>query len=220
MLRKDYPTELNHAVSHLATQDPVLAKVIATTGLPTFMPHNDYYLELVNTIISQQLSVKAARTIRQRVFDIFGGVPNPQAILQKNVDELRAAGLSRAKANYIIDLARHIEGGSLQIGRLPDLSNDEIVRELTAIKGIGEWTAHMFLIFALGRLDVLPTGDLGFKGGLQKLYNLPALPTPAEITALAQQHKWHPYESIVAWYAWQVLDNTPAEQPASATMAG
>lgn len=192
-------------MKHLSA-DPVLAPVIARVGLPTFTPHTDYYWELVDSIISQQLSIKAARTIEQRFLDLFGGkIPQPKQLLNKTVDELRAVGMSRAKAVYVLDLARHIDQGLLLVDRLPTLPNDEVVRELVAVKGIGEWTAHMFMIFALGRLDVLPVGDLGIKNGVQKLYGLPTLPTAKDLQAIAAKNNWHPYESVASWYIWQSL---------------
>jgi DNA-3-methyladenine glycosylase II len=198
------------AADHLATCDPVMAGLFAKHGLFTPLPHTDYYWELVDSIISQQLSVKAARTIEQRFLALFGGkVPAAKELLGKTVDQLRAVGLSRAKASYVLDLAKHVDSGELQLERLPNLSNEEIIKELVAVKGIGEWTAHMFLIFALGRLDVLPVGDLGIRAGIQKLYNLPALPSPAEVRRLAEQKGWHPYESVASWYIWQALDNEP-----------
>jgi DNA-3-methyladenine glycosylase II len=202
----DHQAQLKKAMQHLQVADPVLAPVIARFGPPTFTPHTDYYWELVDSIISQQLSMKAAHTIEQRFLDLFGGkVPQPKQLLNKTVDELRAVGMSGAKAKYVLDLARHIDEGLLVVDRLPNLPNDEIVRELVAVKGIGEWTAHMFMIFALGRLDILPIGDLGIKNGVQKLYNLPAVPTAADLTALAAKNNWHPYESVASWYVWQSL---------------
>jgi DNA-3-methyladenine glycosylase II len=200
---------IKQAIAHLAKNDALLARLIAAHGPFTPRPHSDYYWELVDSIISQQLSVKAARTIEQRFLALFGGsIPSANQLLQTTVDELRAVGMSRAKASYVLDLARHVANGQLQIDTLPKLSNADVIKELVAVKGIGEWTAHMFLIFALGRLDVLPVGDLGIRSGIQKLYGLDHLPTPTEVTAHAEQHHWHPYESVASWYIWQALDNT------------
>lgn len=199
---------ITKAGKHLAAHDPVLVGLITAHGPYTPRPHTNYYWELVDSIISQQLSVKAARTIEQRFLALFDGkVPSAERLLHTSVDELRAVGMSRPKANYVLDLAKHIADGSLQLEKLPALSNEEIIKELVAVKGIGEWTAHMFLIFALGRLDVSPVGDLGIRSGIQRLYNLDHLPTPAEVTEHATQHGWHPYESVAAWYIWQALDN-------------
>lgn len=118
--------------------------------------------------------------------------------------------MSRAKATYIRDLAQHVVDGKIKFDHLDALSNEEVIRELLPVKGIGEWTVHMFLMFCMGRLDVLATGDLGIKNGMKKLYGLDHLPSPQEITAIATQNHWHPYESIACWYIWQSLDNAPA----------
>lgn len=201
------------AAAHLG-QDPVLAPVIAQYGLCTIRPHRNYYQELADSIISQQLSVKAARTIVQRFCELFGGTafPLPEAILQKDTDELRTAGLSRAKASYVRDLAQHVIDGRLRFDHLDQLTNDEVIHALTPVKGIGEWTAHMFLMFCMGRLDVLAVGDLGVRSGVQKLYSLDHLPSPQEVAHIAIVNNWHPYESVACWYIWQSLDNTPATQ--------
>ncbi len=203
-------TQLKQAVTHLSNHDPYLAKVIAQTGPCTIEPHSNYYQELVESIIGQQLSVKAASTIRQRFLNLFGGtVPMPQDILARSIDELRAVGLSRAKSLYVQDLALHIMDGRLEINKLPELSNKEVISELTAVKGIGEWTAHMFLMFSLGRLDVLAIGDLGVRNGIQRLYKLPAVPDAAGVQKIAAQYQWHPYETVACWYIWKSLDNEP-----------
>lgn len=203
---------MQEAVNHLAKHDPVLAVVIAKYGLCDIKPHKNYYQELVDSIISQQLSVKAARSIEKRFCELFGSsdFPPPEKILGKSVQELRSVGLSRGKATYILDLAQHVVDGRVKFDHLDALSNDEVITELTAVKGIGEWTAHMFLMFCMGRLDVLAHGDLGIKNGIQKLYNLNHSPAPDEIKDLAKKNHWHPYESVACWYIWQSLDNTPA----------
>lgn len=200
--------ELERAARHLAEHDAVLKPVIARAGPCTITPHTDYYWELIDSIISQQLSVKAAASIEKRFQELFGTeAPAPEAILAKSVDELRAVGLSRPKANYIRDLAQHIIDGTVKFDKLDSQRNEEIITELTAVKGIGEWTAHMFLIFCMGRLDVLPVGDLGIRNGIRTLYGFEDLPTPAEIRELAAKNHWQPYESVASWYIWQSLDN-------------
>jgi DNA-3-methyladenine glycosylase II len=202
---------LQTAADHLAKNDLRLASVIERFGRCTIEPHNDYYRELVDSIISQQLSVKASATIIKRFIILFDdSFPTPEQILQCDIDELRAVGLSRAKANYVLDLALHILEGKLAPERLPDLPNDEVIRELIAVKGIGEWTAHMFLIFSLGRLDVLATGDLGVRIAMKRLYDMPDVPKPDEMRAIAEKYHWHPYESVACWYLWKSLDNEPA----------
>jgi DNA-3-methyladenine glycosylase II len=205
------PESLAQAAAHLRVADPILSAVIDSHGLCTIMPHTDYYQELVDAIISQQLSVKAARSIEKRFCELFGSAdfPTPEQILAKEVDELRTAGLSRAKALYVRDLAAHVLEGKLNFTHFPTLSNEEIIQELVAVKGIGEWTAHMFLMFCMGRLDVLPVGDLGIKNGMKKLYDLKENPSPEQMCEMSVKRNWHPYESVAAWYIWQSLDNTP-----------
>jgi len=198
------------ALTHLAKHDPTLAKLIKSFKTPSFIAHTNYYQELVDSIISQQLSVKAARTIEGRFKDLFGGeFPSPEQILEKDIEELRAVGLSRPKGRYIQDLASKILDGTVRFDTLDKLSNDEIVEELTKVKGIGVWTVHMFLMFCMGRLDVLPVGDLGVRNGIMRLYNLENVPDAAEIETIAKNNNWHPYESVASWYVWQSLDNAP-----------
>ena len=123
------------------------------------------------------------------------------------MEELRAVGLSNAKAAYVQDLAEHVQNNKLKLEKLNALSNDDVIKELVAVKGIGEWTAHMFLMFAMGRLDILAHGDLGIKNGIQKLYGLAELPTPLVVQDIALKNNWAPYESVACWYIWQSLDN-------------
>lgn len=204
-------SELKKAATHLDLHDPVLALVIRRAGLAQLQPHTDYCGALVNSIIGQQLSVKAATSIKQRFQGLFGGLlPSPEQILTKSIEELRAIGLSNAKAGYIRDLAQHIIGGKVRFDTLNQQSNEEIIAELTDVKGIGEWTAQMFLMFCMGRLDILPVGDLGIKNGVRNLYGLDAAPSPEQIRHLAKQNNWHPYESAASWYIWNSLDNSPA----------
>lgn len=203
--------QMQKAVTALAENDPLIAAIIDKHGqLPNFSPHTEYYRELVESIVGQQLSVKAAASIRKRFIGLFNdSFPSPEAITNKTIEELRMAGLSRAKAAYIQDLATHIINGTLDLTTLDRLTNEEIIERLTAVKGIGIWTAHMFLMFCMGRLDILPVGDLGIRNGIQKLYNLENIPTPTKIEQIAQAHHWHPYESVAAWYIWKSLDNMP-----------
>lgn len=206
------PKTLKEATAYLAKVDPVLAPLIQTAPVPRIEPHKNYYQELVESIVSQQLSVKAAATIMKRFVDLFpgDGFPAADQILTKDIEELRSVGLSRQKASYIQDLAVKVLDGSVKFNHLDALSNDEVIAELTQIKGVGVWTAHMFLLFCMGRLDVLPVGDLGIKNGIQRLYNLKAAPTPEDIEKVAKKYKWHPYESVASWYVWKCLDNEPA----------
>jgi DNA-3-methyladenine glycosylase II len=203
-------SELERAAAHLAKHDPILAPIIERSGLPTFEAHSNYYGALVNSIIGQQLSVKAAAKIKQRFRDLFDGkFPTPKQILEKSPEELRAIGFSYAKGRYVQDLAQHIIDGKVRFDKLDSQSNDQIIAELTDVKGIGQWTAHMFLISCMGRSDVLPTGDLGIRNGVRALYSFDNLPTPDQIEEVAAKNHWHPYESAASWYVWRSLDNEP-----------
>jgi DNA-3-methyladenine glycosylase II len=202
--------QLQQAADYLRTHDKTLAPVIARSPLPSFKKHTDYYETLVDSIISQQLSVKAAASIEKRFKDLFdGSFPSPQQILQKDIEELRSVGLSRPKARYVQDLAQHILDGTVRFDAIDTMTNEEIIAQLTTVKGIGEWTVHMFLMFCMARLDVLPIGDLGIRNGVQKLYKLDHVPTPQEVADIAAKNSWHPYQSVASWYVWQSLDNAP-----------
>jgi DNA-3-methyladenine glycosylase II len=198
------------AADHLSRHDPQLAAVIARAGLCRISPDTDYYSHLVRSIIGQQLSVKAAATIKTRFMALFeDGQPTPEQILAKTTDQLRGVGLSNQKANYVQDLARHVIDGRISFDDIDSLTNAEIITKLTDVKGIGEWTAHMFLMFCMGRTDVLATGDLGIRNGIRALYGLEHAPSPDAVKAIAEQYDWHPYESIACWYIWYSLDNKP-----------
>ena len=169
----------------------------------------DAYGALVRSIVGQQLSTKAARTIYDRMTQLWDGrTPTPRELLDADPDAIRAAGLSRPKIAYLRSLAEHVLSGELELDRLDELSDDEIVAELTAVKGLGVWTAHMFLIFHLSRPDVLPVGDLGVRNAARAVYGLDALPAPAELEELAEP--WRPHRSLGALYLWRSLDNEPA----------
>lgn len=201
---------MDKALDHLRNADARMAALIDTYPAPKFEKHENYYHELVDNIISQQLSVKAARTIEGRFKDLFAGeLPSPEQILEKDIEELRAVGLSRPKARYIQDLATKVIDGTVAFDNIDSLSNDEIIAELTKVKGIGVWTVHMFLMFCMRRLDVLPTGDLGIRNGIAKLYDLDHTPTEREVELIAEQNGWSPYESVASRYIWLSLDNTP-----------
>jgi DNA-3-methyladenine glycosylase II len=201
--------------AHLRRADPVLARLIDDYGGP--LPDEpdfrgrpaDAYGALVRGITGQQLSVRAAASIWARFLERYGGVtPTPQQILADDPEELRvAAGFSHAKVRYLRSLAERIVSGELDLERLRDLPDDEVIRELTAVKGIGEWTAHMFLMFTLHRPDVLATGDLGVRNAAMRAYGLDALPTPQALTALGEP--WRPYRTRACLYLWRSLRNEP-----------
>lgn len=198
------------AQQHLITHDTRLAPIIEHYGGCSIKPHTNYYEELVGSIISQQLSVKAADTIWRRFIALYDNeTPTPEQIIATDIETIRAVGASYAKARYIQDLAAHILDGELDLAHIATLDNDTIISQLTAVKGIGEWSAHMFLIFCLGRLDILPWGDLGVRKSAQIVYGLPNLPDKQQLVELANKNGWHPYESVVAWYLWRNLDNKP-----------
>ena len=203
------PKTLAAAAKHLCDNDPVLEPIIKHFGRCTIEPHHNYYQALVDSIIGQQLSVKAAHTIRGRFYDLFDGnkLPKPKDILSMPTDKLRAAGLSYAKAGYVQDLALHILDNKLNFDTIDKLQNQDVIITLTAVKGVGEWTAHMFMMFCMGRLDILPVGDLGIRNGIMKLYGLNDLPSPEQIREIAVKCSWHPYETVASWYIWQSLDN-------------
>lgn len=207
-----FDQQLDAAIAHLRESDPRLAAIIDSSPRCTLRPHDQYYERLASSIIGQQLSVKAAATIRQRFADLGAGeFPTPDEVLSFNEEQLRGVGLSSAKVRYVRDLAEHVLDGRLDIARLPELPTEEVLVELTAIKGIGEWTAHMFLMFALGRLDVLPVGDLGVRKAMMMLYELPNLPSPEEMATIGRKHGWDGYESVASWYLWRLLDNEPTK---------
>ena len=169
----------------------------------------DLYGALVRSITGQQLSVKAAGAIWRRLVERFGGhTPTPEEILADDPDEMRVAcGFSRAKVAYLRSLAEHVVSGELELDRLHELPDGEVIRELTAVKGIGEWTAHMYLIFTLHRPDVLPTGDLGVRNAAMRAYGLDAPPPPKALEELAEA--WRPYRTRACLYLWRSLDNEP-----------
>lgn len=169
----------------------------------------EVYGALVRTIAGQQLSVLAARAIWTKLLAYFDGrVPTPQEILDQDPETLRAAaGFSRAKVVYLRSLAEHVLAGELELDRLAELPDDEVIRELTAVKGIGEWSAHMFLMFTLHRPDVLAVGDLGVRNAAMRAYDLPTPPKPAELEALAEP--WKPHRTRACLYLWRSLENTP-----------
>jgi DNA-3-methyladenine glycosylase II len=208
------PLAAPEAVEHLRAADPVLRRLIDELGPLDEEARRrgrpaDAYGALLRSIVGQQLSTKAARSIYGRITDMFGGrTPSPGELLAADPDELRAAGLSRAKVTYMRSLAEHVQSGRLELDRLDELSDEEISAELTAVKGLGAWTAHMFLIFHLGRPDVLPVGDLGVRRAAQRAYRLDELPTAAELERIGEP--WRPHSSLASLYLWRSLDAVPA----------
>ena len=185
--------------------DPVLREVIRRAGPFTLKPGRDRFRALVISILSQQISGKAAVAMRRKLEERCGQDGLTAAFISTlPVDDLRRVGLSRQKASYILDLAQRVHSGSLQLTRLARMSDDAVIDELIQVKGIGVWTAHMFLIFSLGRLDVMPHGDYGVRSAIQKLYGLDELPDRETCHRIAEP--WRPYASIAAWYCWRSLE--------------
>jgi len=204
-----------HAADAQLSKDPLLARLIAEHGGPLPLEPDsrgrppDIYGALLRAITGQQLSVKAAEAIHGRLIARFGGrAPTPVQLLADDPDEMRtAAGLSRAKVVALRSLAEHVRDGELELDRLTELDDDEVTRELVAVKGIGEWTAQMFLMFTLHRPDVLATGDQGIRNAVMRAYELPGRPDPAALTALAEP--WRPHRTRACLYLWRSLANEP-----------
>lgn len=202
------------AIAKLRAADPVLKAIIDAVGtLPDGREgrpdRNDHYGALVRSIINQQLSVSAGRAIYQRLLHRFDGKPpTPQQVIADQPEELRAAvGLSRAKVSFLRSLAEHVLDGSLELERLDELPDEQVIAELVAVKGLGVWTAHMFLMFHLQRPDVLAVGDLGIRRAIERAYALEGLPDAATIESIAIP--WRPHRTLACRYLWRSLDNEP-----------
>ncbi len=203
------------AVAHLRAADPVLKAVIDEVGVDGLGDRRagrprDHYGALVRSIVGQQLSTKAARSIYNRLTERFGGrTPTPAEVLDDDPDELKAAaGLSRAKVSFLRSLAEHVLEGSLELERLDELPDEQVIAELIAVRGLGVWSAHMFLMFHLQRPDVVAVGDLGIRRAVMMRYGLEELPDPATLEQLAEP--WRPYRTLACLYLWHSLDATPA----------
>lgn len=206
--------DLADAIAHLRAADPVLRRLIDEIGADSLGDRRigrprDHYGALVRTIVGQQLSTRAARAIYERLTQRFGGrAPTPEEILAEDNDELRTSvGLSHAKVRYLRSLAEHTLNGSLDLSGLGRHPDDEVIAELTAISGIGLWSAHMFLMFHLQRPDVLPVGDLGIRKAFQAAYGLSGLPDAAEMEGIAEP--WRPYRTVACLFLWRSLSAVP-----------
>ncbi|HYP55449.1 MAG TPA: DNA-3-methyladenine glycosylase [Solirubrobacterales bacterium] len=201
----------------LAGADPTMAALIERIGpidIATRLKRRseerpaDAYGALLRAIVGQQLSTKAARTIYRRVCDLFGGAtPSPEQLLKAKEEDLRAAGLSGRKVEYIRDLATHVLDGELELDRLNDLADEEVIEEIVAVRGLGQWTAEMFLLFHLERPDVLSGGDLGIRKAIQNEYGLDEMPTPQRVLEIGEP--WRPHRSLASLYLWESLAAVP-----------
>ncbi len=195
---------MRRAILHLKTSDPVMAELIERAG-PFRMNYDRPTFEaLAQAIVYQQLNGKAAATIWQRLDEAAGGQVTPEAILKLTPQRMRKCGLSRQKLSYIRDLAKKTRDREVDFASLPSQSDDEVIAHLTRVKGIGVWSAQMFLMFALKRRDVLPTTDYGILSAVRKAYGIKKLPKARTVTRLAE--KWRPYRSVACWYLWRSLD--------------
>ena len=194
---------INHKAVELLKQDPNLTRIIERIGDYQIKKRNNHFAVLIESIISQQLASAAAEAIFARFKKLYPKFPTATQILNTKNTKLRSAGLSGMKIEYLKDLAQKIEDGKLKMKSLSKMTDDEIIEHLTQVKGIGRWTAEMFLIFSLGRLDVLPIGDLGLRKGVQMAFSMSELPKPKEVEKIGM--RWKPYRSIATWYLWKSL---------------
>lgn len=203
-LRVEYPK----ARRHLSRRDPVLKKLIQTVGPCTLQHNDDHFTVLVRSIVSQQISTKAAKSISAKLEDVLQpkGIC-AESILKASEEELRSAGLSTAKRRSLKDLAEKVHAGEVQFKDIADREDEEVIAHLLPVRGIGRWTAEMFLIFGLGRLDVLPVADLGLRVGVQRQYELEERPEVEELIKIAES--WQPYRTIATWYIWRSFGAVP-----------
>ena len=204
------PNYKRKAVVHLRKVDPVMARLIDTIGTCklTLRDQGSHFDAIARSIVFQQLSGKVASTIHGRFEGLYGGrSPLPAELTETSDELLRQAGLSRGKSAYLKDLAARVVSGALPVETLHELSDEDVIAALTRVKGIGRWTAQMFLMFRLGRPDVLPDLDLGVQKGIQIAYRLRKLPSPERVKKIGA--KWAPYRTIASWYLWRLLDAPP-----------
>jgi DNA-3-methyladenine glycosylase II len=193
-------------VIHHLSKDRKLAKIIRTIGNYEIKITKNKYESLVEAIITQQLSGSAAKSISKKFRSLYSTrFPKPIDVIKTSNTKLRRSGLSKMKIEYIKDLSKKIESKDLYLSKISKLSDEEVISELTEIRGIGRWTAEMFLIFSLGRLDILPVGDLGLKKDIQKLHSMPEIPKDNEMRKIAE--KWRPYRTVATWYIWKSLQS-------------
>lgn len=197
---------MRKALRHLKASDPILRAIIERVGAFKMEFGPPEFHSLAEAIVYQQLNGKAAVTIFKRFTALAGDPVTPQGILKLSDAQLRSVGLSKQKASYLKDMAERATRGELDFSRLPEMTDDEVIKHLTQVKGVGVWTAHMFLMFTLRRPNVLPTGDYGIQAAIKKHYRKRKLPKPAHMEKIAKC--WEPYRSVACWYLWRSLDIT------------
>jgi DNA-3-methyladenine glycosylase II len=195
---------MRKATNHLRKCDPVLCAIIERVGPCRMQFSPAEFCSLAEAIVYQQLNGTAAETIFKRFVALAGNPLTPEGILKLSDAQLRSVGLSKQKSAYLKDLAEKTASGLLDFARLPELSDEEVIEHLTQVKGIGVWTAHMFLMFSLRRPDVLPTGDYGVQMAMKKHYKKRKVPKPKDMEKIARL--WTPYRSVACWYLWRSLD--------------
>lgn len=195
---------MRKALNHLRKCDPVLCDVIKRVGAFRMEYSDPGFETLAESILYQQLNGKAAATIFERFAALAGDPITPEGVLKLSDEQLRGVGLSKQKASYLKDLAEKTRAGLIDFSRLHELPDQEVIKHLTQVKGVGVWTAHMFLMFSLRRQNVLPTGDYGVQVAVKKLYRKRKLPKPKDMERIARA--WEPYRSIACWYMWRSLD--------------
>ena len=218
-MTKVSPPYAADAIAHLKRVDPVLGAVIDRVGDYAINRRPDRFHSLVQAIIFQQLAGRAAQTIFDRFVAAVGGgrFPTPDRLLAASDETMRSAGLSRGKMAYIRDLATHVNNRTLSFHRHAQMTDDEVIADLTRVRGIGRWTAEMFLMFNLHRPDVLPVDDLGVRNAVARLYGMSAPPPPKELRVFGQ--RWSPYRTVASWYLWQSLNVVPPDGAAARTPA-
>ena len=202
-----YTAEIDEAIRHLSKCDSRMKALMQSVGAFELKARRDRFAMLVNSILSQQISTAAARSIKSKLLATLAPDKlSPESMQRLGVDQLRRAGISRQKANYILDLTHKVNQGELNLRQVGRLDDEGVIAELVQVKGIGRWTAQMFLIFSLGRMDVFPEDDLGIKNAIKKVYELDALPERQLAREIAAP--WRPFASVASWYLWRALENT------------
>jgi DNA-3-methyladenine glycosylase II len=211
-MRPQNVSSFEYAAAHLRAADPVLGRLIEQIGPYVLQRDPDHFYALVSSIVAQQISVRAAATIMRRLEALFPAQEGitAEGVLAAGPEALRAVGLSSMKTRYVLDLAERVADGRLDLERLASLDDDAVIAELVQVRGIGRWTAEMFLIFALGRLDVLPVDDLGFRVAVKHQYGFDELPTAEQLRAIGAC--WAPYRTVATWYLWQSRGTIPRGQ--------
>ena len=199
------PETINAAIQHLRKSDPVMADVIRRVGTFQLKPKRGRFESLVRSILAQQISTAVARSMLKKLqVRVAPNRITPDSLSQLSVDDLRAIGLSRQKATYLLDLTQKVRERSVRLHQVHRMTDEEVIAELLPVKGIGRWTVQMFLIFCLGRVDVFAPDDFGLRSALQRLYGLSELPKRAHAEELAAP--WRPYATVASWYLWRSLE--------------